>query len=315
MRGRVVVFGSINLDLSLPVDHLPAPGETVVGGQLLRAWGGKGANQAVAASRYGAAVHMIGAVGQDEWSEPAREALRKEGVDVGGVREVASSTGTAFILVDERGENLIAVAPGANHDADPTPLRDLLTGPPGVLVTCLEVPPHAAMAAVRLALERGWRAVLNPAPASPLGPAWRSLPLLVTPNEAEAAILLGGEPTAAAIARSTAWDVVVTQGARGADAAISGSQFHVLAPNVQPVDTTGAGDTFNGVLAAELSAGASPPEAVAMAVAAASLSTEHRGARAGMPTASVLRERFPDIWQAPPPPDRRQHRASTEGRS
>lgn len=295
MRGRVVVFGSINLDLSLPVDHLPAAGETVVGGQLLRAWGGKGANQAVAASRYGAAVHMVGAVGHDEWAEPARDALRREGVDVGGVREAASSTGTAVILVDERGENLIAVAPGANQDADATPLWELLTGPPGVLVTCLEVPPSAALAAVRLAVARGWRAVLNPAPASPLGPAWRSLPLLVTPNEAEATVILDGQPTASALARSTAWDVVVTQGARGADVAIGGSHFHLDAPSVQPVDSTGAGDTFNGVLAAELSAGASPPEAVAVAVAAASLSTEHRGARAGMPTAAMLHERFPDL--------------------
>lgn len=292
MRGRVVVFGSINLDLSLPVDHLPAAGETVVGGRLLRAWGGKGANQAVAASRYGAAVQMVGAVGHDEWSEPALDALRQEGVDVSRVKQVDTSTGTAVILVDDGGENLIAVAPGANDDADPAALLDVLAGPPGVLATCLEVRPDAALAAVRLAVERGWRAILNPAPATPLGSAWQALPLLVTPNEAEAAIILGGEPTATAIAGTTAWDVIVTQGARGADAVIAGRQFRVEAPAVQPVDTTGAGDTFSGVLAAELSANTPIRDAVAAAVHAASYSTEHRGARSGMPAAADVRSRF-----------------------
>lgn len=292
MRGRIVVFGSINLDLSLAVDHLPVAGETVVGGQLLRAWGGKGANQAVAAARYGASVQLVGAVGRDEWSGPALEALRQEGIDVNGVKQVESSTGTAVILVDDGGENLIAVAPGANYDADPAPLLDLLAGPPGVLVTCLEVRHDSALAAVTLAIERGWKAILNPAPAAPLGSAWRALPLLVTPNEAEAAIILGSELTASAIAGTTAWDVVVTRGARGADAAIAGSRFHVEAPAVQPVDTTGAGDTFNGVLAAELSANTPMRDAVAAAVHAASYSTEHRGARAGMPSAADVRSRW-----------------------
>lgn len=292
MRGRVVVFGSINLDLSLQVDHLPAAGETVVGGQLSRAWGGKGANQAVAAARYGASVWMVGAVGRDEWSEPAVDALRQEGVDVAGVQQVQSSTGTAVILVDDGGENLIAVAPGANHDADTTPLLDVLAGPPGVMITCLEVRHDRALAAVKLAIERGWRAILNPAPATPLGSEWRVLPLLVTPNEAEAATILGGQPTASAIAGDTAWDVVVTRGPRGADAAIAGSRFRVDAPHVKPIDTTGAGDTFNGVLAAELAANTPIHDAVAAAVYAASLSTEHRGARAGMPAVADVRSRF-----------------------
>lgn len=292
MRGRVVVFGSINLDLSVAVGHLPVAGETVMGGQLLRTWGGKGANQAVAASRYGASVWMVGAVGRDEWSEPALDALRQEGVDVSGVKQVDASTGTAVILVDDGGENMIAVAPGANHDADPSLLLGVLTGPPGVLVTCLEVRHDRALAAVSLAVERGWRAILNPAPATQLGPAWQSLPLLVTPNEAEAAIILAGEPTASAIAGTTAWDVVVTQGARGADASIAGSQFRVEAPTVQPVDTTGAGDTFNGVLAAALSTNTPIRDAVAAAVHAASYSTEHRGARAGMPAVADVRTRF-----------------------
>lgn len=279
----------------MAVDHLPKPGETVVGGSVYRAWGGKGANQAVAAARFGASVSMVGAVGDDEWAEPAVEALRAEGVDTGHVTRHSESTGTAVILVDRVGENQIAVAPGANHLADAASLETALAGPRGVLITCFEVLPDQALMAVRLAIARGWRAILNPAPALPLGIEWRELPIIVTPNEAEAAVI-GRRGKSADLAAATAWDLIVTRGDRGAEIASDGVVNYVAAPAVDPVDATGAGDTLNGVLAAELASGRPLQEALTTAVHAASISTESRGAREGMPHPDRLRSRFAHQW-------------------
>lgn len=288
MSRPVVVFGSVNLDLSVAVAHLPSAGETVIGGSILRSWGGKGANQAVAARRFGASVRLVGAVGDDDWAEPAITAIADEGVDARFIARAKASTGTALIMVDPNGENLIAVAAGANHQVTASMLEPALDGPPGLLLACLEIPLSAVYEGVEMALARGWKVILNPAPAARLGREWEALPLLITPNESEAAVVVGdGVRTLRA---DSCWTVVVTRGARGARVMTGGELTDVPAPEVDPVDSTGAGDSFNGVLAAEMASGAELVAAVRTAVTAASYSTERRGAREGMLSKEELRQ-------------------------
>jgi ribokinase len=276
--GRVVVVGSINADLVVAVDRLPAAGETVTGGTFARHGGGKGANQAVAAARLGAEVAMVGAVGDDDLGAQALAELEAEGVDVSCVARLAGeTTGVAAIVVDAAGENQIAVASGANARLAAEHVPDgLFAGPPGVVLLGHEVGDAALVAAAAAA--EGWTLVLNPAPARAI--AVRGA--IVTPNASEAEHLTG-EPDPRAAARAlrarTGAPVLVTLGARGA--LLDGEE--IPAPSVRPVDTTGAGDTVNGALAAELARGADLADAARFAVAAAALSTRAPGARGGMP--------------------------------
>jgi ribokinase len=282
MPPPVVVVGSINADLVVTVASLPRAGETVTGGTFARWGGGKGANQAVAAARLGAAVSLVGAVGDDDLGEEALRELEAEGVDVSLVARLGGvATGVAAIVVDERGENQIAVASGANALVDASSLA--LTGS-GVVLLGHEVPPDAVEAGLRAARAAGWTAILNPAPA-------RELPadpggVLLTPNADEARALAGEEDVEAAaraLARRTGAPVLVTLGAQGA-LLVDGDQVDRLpATPFEVVDTTGAGDTVNGALAAELAAGRPLRDAARFALAAATLSTGAAGARAGMP--------------------------------
>jgi ribokinase len=276
--GRVVVVGSINADLVVAVERLPAAGETVSGGTFARHGGGKGANQAVAAARLGADVTMVGAVGDDDLGEQALSELEAEGVDVSHVARIAGvASGVAAIVVDAAGENQIAVASGANAclGAEHVP-AELFAGEPGVVLLSHEVGDAALVAAARAA--SGWTLVLNPAPARQI--AVRGA--IATPNASEAEQLTGqSDPRAAARALSerTGAPVLVTLGARGA--LLDGEE--IPAREVKVVDTTGAGDTVNGALAAELARGAALADAARFAVAAAALSTRAAGARGGMP--------------------------------
>ena len=264
MAGRVVVVGSINVDLVVSVPSLPAPGETVTGGTFARHGGGKGANQAVAAARMGATVAMVGAVGEDDLGTDAVRELAAEGIDVSGIaRRGDASTGVALITVDTAGENAIAVASGANATLDPAgveaALEGLLDSPAGVVLLGHEVPEAAVLAGARAAGGAGWSIVLNPAPARPLADELVALAPLLTPNAAESAALTGEEDPAAAasaLAARTAAPVLVTVGADGALLACGGEVRRLPAPAVEVVDTTGAGDAFNGALAAELAGGA-----------------------------------------------------------
>jgi ribokinase len=280
---RVVVVGSINADLVVVTERLPAPGETVSGGRFARHGGGKSANQAVAAARLGAEVALIGAVGEDELGAAAVAELEAEGVDVSGVTRVADATGVALIVVDAAGENQIAIAAGANGalGAEHAPALD----GDGVLLLGFEVGDAAVSAAAQAAAAAGWTVILNPAPPREIPAAVLAARPLLTPNAHEAARLTGAddpEAAARALRERTGAPVLVTLGADGV-LVLDGAAERIPAPRVDVVDTTGAGDTFNGALAAELAAGRRLGEAARFAVAAAALSTTGEGARGGMP--------------------------------
>jgi ribokinase len=288
MAHRVCVVGSLNVDLVVVADRLPAPGETVLGGRFAVHDGGKGANQAVAAARAEASVSMIGAIGRDGHGARVVEALRSEGVDVSGVREVeAEPTGVAIIAVGPRGENQIVVAPGANAalELDAADLDRIRSS--DVLVTNHEVAPPVVLVALRTAHEAGVIAILNPAPARALPSDVLHLGPILTPNEHELVVAIGNDETGSALdelAARTAGPIIVTQGPAGALLVDGDRRDRFPGHRVaEVVDTTGAGDTFNGVLAAWLAAGAPLDEAIRAANAAAGLSVTAAGARTGMP--------------------------------
>lgn len=292
----IVVFGSVNLDLVARVARLPLPGETIAGTSFEALPGGKGANQALAARRAGAAVAMAGAVGNDPFAGKALAELVAATVDVAWVRHVAAPTGVALIHVDDAGQNAITVVPGANALADATVVPDAALGPGTTLLLQLEVPLDAVCEIAASAKRRGARIILNAAPASALPPALlASLDVLIV-NAIEAAMLadtlaLPRAPEAFAVAahRRLGAAVIVTQGSRGVVAA-TGRTLHVAAaPAVEVVDTTGAGDAFAGVLAAALDRGAGWPDAIAEGVAAGSLACAARGAQPAMPERAAIR--------------------------
>lgn len=289
--GDVVVVASINVDLVVSTDRLPAPGETVTGGTFARHHGGKGANQAVAAARWGAQVHVVGAVGDDDLGRDAVAALAGDGIDTRHVaRRQGTPTGVALVTVDRDGENQIAVAPGANRHVDTDGLAEVLEarGGRGVLLTGFEVPDTAVRHALVTGRAAGWIVVVDPAPARDLGGALRGSGAVLTPNRGELTAIAGeGEvaDVARGLASDTAGPVVVTLGGDGALVAQpDGATTPLSAPTVTPRDTTGAGDTFAGVLAAELAAGTALVDAARAAVAAAAVATTATGARTGMPT-------------------------------
>lgn len=284
----VTVFGSVNADLTFPVQALPEPGHTVLGGPWRASPGGKGANQAVAAARDGARVRFAGAVGRDPMAAVALSALRAAGVDLSALAETDVPTGAASICVDEQGRNQIAVSPGANALARATQVPD--PSPGDILLMQMEVPPAEVAAMVRRARACGARPVLNLAPAAPLDPeVLRALGLLVV-NEHEAAWLaarLGASPGAPALHAALGIAVAVTLGEAGAEAAAEGRAWRIparLPPRV--VDTTGAGDCWCGVLAAALSRGAPLEAAMRRAAAAASIAVSRPGAADAMPLAA-----------------------------
>ncbi len=287
----VVVVGSVNADLVVSVARLPRAGETVAGGTFARHGGGKGANQAVAAARAGARVAMVGAVGADDLGDEALRELTAEGIDVSAVERLDGvATGVAAIVVDEAGENQIAVASGANAQLDTrvvsrslTRLLDELS--PGVVLLGHEVSEEVVVTGIK-ASRAGWMPVLNPAPARPL-PDGALDAVLLTPNADEARELTDEQDIEAAAralrARTGMAPVLVTLGGDGALLLHEGVAERLPALRVDVVDTTGAGDTLNGALAAELAAGRSLRDAARFALAAATLSTRAPGARAGMP--------------------------------
>ena len=286
MARDVYVVGSVNVDLVVVgLAALPRPGETVMGGTFERHGGGKSANQAVAAARQGAAVRMIAAVGDDDLGEEAVALLEAEGIDVSGVQRLASApTGVALIAVDEAGENQIAVASGANAELAADAVERAVAGAAagGVALLALEVPDAAVLAGARAARAAGLGVVLNPAPARALQGELLALAPLLTPNGAEACALSGEddpEGAALALARRTGAPVVVTVGADGALLADGGTVERIPAPEVDAVDTTGAGDAFNGALACALAGGAGLADAVRSAVEVAAQSTRAPGAR------------------------------------
>ena len=299
MTRRVIVVGSVNVDLVATVDHLPAPGETVTGGRFAQHHGGKGGNQAVAAARLAAETWFVGAVGADAFGEEARAALSAEGVDVTELLTLPEqATGVALLLVDGSGENSIAVAGGANAALEPAHVAaafDRLRPTTGdVVLVGHEIPTATATEALRLAKARGATTILNPAPATGVTLEMLALSDIVTPNQGEAAELLAIEgdtegPGPERLARLAGGGLaLMTMGSEGALLVGAAGPERLPAPDVTVIDTTGAGDTLNGALAAGLSAGLPLPEAARRAVVAAALAVTRAGAREGMPTAVEL---------------------------
>ncbi len=297
--GRIAVVGSSNTDMVIAGERLPAPGETVLGGSFLMADGGKGANQAVAAARLGGQVTLLARVGDDPFGERARSAFAREGIDTTAVVvDEESPSGVALILVDGAGENLISVAPGANERLSPADVDAAKAAIESahVLLLQLETPLDSVAHAAKIAATAGVRTVLDPAPAQDLDDSLLSAISILTPNETEAKRLTGvevddesGARAAAEVLRKRGVDtVIVTLGARGSYLLCEGHDELIAAPAVEAVDTTAAGDTFNGALACALSAGASLPQAVGAASIAAAISTTRRGAQPSMPLRSEI---------------------------
>jgi ribokinase len=292
----VVVFGSINVDLVTRVERFPGPGETLTGKSFAVYAGGKGANQALAAVRAGAAVRLHGAVGQDRFADVALELLASGGVQLDGIARVAEPTGCATILVADHGENCIVIAAGANARADPNSVTDAALTPSTTLVLQQEVPASANAALVARARRSGARIILNAAPARAVEiDLLRDIELLVV-NESEAAALAAphGWPTVSdafahcVAAVSPRLTVVVTLGSEGAIACSATERVSAKPPPMDVVDTTGAGDAFVGALAAALDSGAVLRDAIARAVAAGSCACTMPGAQPSLPHRSAI---------------------------
>jgi ribokinase len=284
----ILVFGSINIDLLVPVPDLPRPGETVLGGDYRLLPGGKGANQALAARRAGAAVTMAGAVGNDGFAGAALELLKRDGVDLGLVRRVARPTGCAAIMVGAAGENLIAVASGANAEVVAQAVPDDLLGPGTVLLCQMEVPVAETATLIRRAAARHAHSILNLAPAAPIDPRLLGDLDFLVANEAEAATL-GDNPVD--LACRVRQGLIVTRGAAGSTAFLAaGARLDIPALAVEAVDTTGAGDTFVGVLAAGLDQALALDTTLRRASAAAGLACLAHGAQTAMPDGAAIDE-------------------------
>jgi ribokinase len=291
----VYVVGSINGDVTLPVEELPAPGATVLAGEPVRSGGGKGANVAVAAARDGQRVRMVGAVGDDETGERSLAELRREGVDTGGVARLEETeTGVAMICVDGEGENLIVVVPGANSGLAPELVDDALEDLAGgdVCVVSFEIPDEAVAAAARTSADRDAALIVNPSPPRPLGREVLAADPVVVVNAGELERLSGEDEIAsgaAVLLEQGCATVVVTLGADGAHVAGAGvEEGSIPAYPAETTDTTGAGDAFTGLLAAALARGAGVLDAARRASAGAALSTERVGARTAMPVSAEI---------------------------
>lgn len=284
----VLVFGSANADLVFAVPLLPAPGVTVLGDGVRSFPGGKGANQAVAAAKDGATTLFAGCIGRDGFAEVATAALRDAGVDLTRLAAAEAPTGCAAICVDPEGRNQIAVAPGANLLARAAQVEDAALTPSTVVLLQMEVPPEEVAALIHRAKARGARVVLNLAPPGELPlDALRALHLLVV-NEHEAAALaarLGCAATAAGLRGALGVDVAVTLGEAGVRAATATGEIVVPVFPVTPVDTTGAGDCWCGVLCAALDRGLPLHAAMRRASAAAAIACTRPGAASSSPRA------------------------------
>ena len=305
----IVIFGSINMDLVARVQRIARPGETVLSRRADSFFGGKGANQAVAAARVSRGgpvrVAMAGAIGNDPFGMACLKNLEENGVDVGAIRITDEPTGCAFITVDETGENAITVASGANMALRSDDLPDSLLSKASVLVLQMEVPIADSLEVAARARRAGVKVVWNFAPVPPVKERSAIAELLAVTdvlvvNEHEALSIAdtAGEPSGedflkagSTISHSFGPTCIVTAGSRGAYAiAPDGAQIHATARPIAPVDTTGAGDTFVGILANGLAEGLEIGKAMERACAAASLSCLTAGAQAGMPQRDALEQ-------------------------
>ena len=299
MAGKIVVIGSSNTDMILQMDHIPRPGETILGGQFSMAAGGKGANQAVGAARAGGDVALLARVGSDMFGRQAVEGFCADGIDVQCViQDDEAPSGVALIFVAADGENSIGVASGANGRLSPADVQGAaqLIVDADIVVLQLETPLETILTAAEIAARHHVPVILNPAPAQPLSDQLLQLVSILTPNESEAELLTGipvtdeaGAARAAEVLRDKGVaSVIVTLGSRGAYVSAPDASGSVPAFQVTPVDTTAAGDVFNGALAVAISERRPLPDAVRFASAAAALSVTRLGAQPSAPKRSEI---------------------------
>jgi ribokinase len=293
-KSSITVIGSSNTDMVVMTSHFPAPGETILGGEFLMNAGGKGANQAVAAARSGGKVFFVGKVGTDIFGENAIENIKKEGIDVSGISiDPDAASGVAQIIVDENGENSIVVAPGANlkltrNDIDHAESQ---ISQADILLMQLEIPVDTIVYAAQKAHKLGKKVILNPAPATELPDELFEYLYMITPNESETELLTGIKVTdqssaaeaAKALKTRGVGNIIITMGSKGAFVFTDELEQVVPAFDVQAVDTTAAGDCFNGALAVGLGTGKDLIEAVRYANRAASIAVTRAGAQASLP--------------------------------
>ncbi|GAB3943390.1 ribokinase [Spirosoma harenae] len=301
MPSQILVVGSSNTDMVVKTVKLPAPGETVLGGTFLMNPGGKGANQAVAAARLGGQVLFVAKVGNDLFGQQAVAGFQTEGIDVDYVvTDNSYPSGVALINVDDSGENCITVAPGANANLQPSETDKAIqaVSADSIVLLQLEIPLDTVEYVVRQAAGRGLRVILNPAPAPTATLPADLFPhlFLITPNETEAELLTGIRVTDLSTAEQAAQklhklgvsNVVITLGSKGAYLSTETQSEFIPTNPVNAVDTTAAGDCFNGALAVALSENQSLSTAIAFACKAASISVTRMGAQASMPKRSEV---------------------------
>jgi len=300
-KKNIIVVGSSNTDMIIKLDHIPRPGETILGGEFFTAAGGKGANQAVGAARAGGKVTFIARVGVDMFGDNAVAGFKKEGINTDHVlRDTSSPSGVALIFVAKDGENSIAVAGGANGNLSPEDVihaGELFAGA-SMLVMQLETPLETVQAAADLAVAAAVPVILNPAPARSLPDELLRNISIITPNETEAELLTGtkvddhdsASKAADILLARGVKTVIITLGSRGAFVAGEGIRKLVPGFRVTAVDTTAAGDTFNGALAVALVEGKALEEAVRFANAAAAISVTRMGAQSSVPARMEIEE-------------------------
>lgn len=294
--GKLVIVGSSNTDMVVRTPRIPEPGETILGGEFAILQGGKGANQAVAAARAGSEVTFIARVGNDDFGKAAVQGYLKDGINTDHIlSDDDHSTGVAIIVVDEKtGQNSIVVAPGANGQLQPADIevsQSVIANADAVLMQ-LEIPLNTIESVLKIAVENGVKTILNPAPAQPLSDQLLSMVDIITPNESETELLTGFKLSGDDSIRMAAADllqkvnkaVIITLGERGVYYCTkSGEEAFVSTTTVEAIDTTAAGDVFNGYLVAALTNGHSLTESISMANKAAAVSVTRRGAQPSIP--------------------------------
>ncbi len=294
MSNKILVVGSTNMDMVVKTNHIPKPGETVLGGTFFMNPGGKGANQAVAVSRLGGDVVFISKIGNDIFGKQSSKIFGDEGINIGGIyAEVNSPSGIALITVDKQGENSIVVAPGSNSFLDKNNVKDAMDKFPEseILLVQLEIPIETVKFAIELAFEREIRVILNPAPVNPEILSILNLVDIITPNAQEASTLanypiedLESAKIAAKKIRGLGVNtIIITLGKEGALVYDLDDYYMIEAPIVDAVDTTAAGDVFNGALAVALAEGKEMRNAVTFACRCAAISVTKMGAQSSIP--------------------------------
>ena len=299
LRGKILIIGSSNTDMVIKTKKFPGPGETVIGGSFLMNAGGKGANQAVAAARLGGNVSFVAKTGNDIFGKQAIQLFKKEGINTEFiVVDKNLPTGVALITVDENGENSIVVAPGANANLTPFDLQNVVKeiDDAEIILMQLETTLESVLFVSQLAISKGKKVILNPAPAQKIPEDAFSYLYIITPNESETELLTGIKPNTleackqaaeVLIAKGVA-NVIITRGSKGAYIYNKDIDLSIPAPKVNTMDTTAAGDVFNGALVVALSEQMNLEEAVRFAVVAAAISVTKMGAQSSAPNRSEV---------------------------